>query len=108
MRREHEPPRYVLALDGRQNVWQFVCRPTRAKVRLEVIVEALAVGGETDFYNSPQALTLESFDDLRGYGPSKENRYVKYVWDSEDRYVPTKPGVSCGAWRFPPSPMSWM
>lgn len=104
LRTEYDDPRIIQALDGRQNEWDVLCRPDPptpplqkggsrgARLQVEIVVDR--VGSAADRYNAADALTVESFDDLSRFADSPDNRFAQYVWDSEDRGVPTKPGVT--------------
>lgn len=94
LRTEYDPPRIIQALDGWQNQWEVLCRPDGkgANLQIEIVVEQ--VGRDTAGYDAADALTMENFDDLSRFVDSPDNRFAQYVWDSEDRGVPAKPGVT--------------
>jgi hypothetical protein len=94
MRYEYEMPQLVETLDGRQNTWQVACRPDGGRARLGVEVEVRGIGATGEAYASPDALTIESFDDLGYFADAPDNEFAKYVYDGEHKGVSTKPGVT--------------
>jgi len=94
LRQEYELPRLVTALDGDQNRWDVVCRPSGESPQLsfELTVEQTGAQGET--YNDPAALAIESFEDLSFFADSPDNQFAKYVYDSQHAGISTKPGVT--------------
>jgi len=94
LRSEYDMPRTILALDGRQEKWQTFCRKCEKPPRVEIEIEVQESGPAAASYDSPEALTLESFDDLAGFADSPENQYAKYVYDSEHKGIAAKPGVT--------------
>ncbi len=63
----------VHALDGKQNV--FTLDPLMAGTRLGVQIKCLGQAGPGAAYRSPQALTLETFDDLAPYLQDPNNKF---------------------------------
>ena len=92
--REDEPPRVVSALDGVQNVWDVVCRPTPRPVRLDVEIAVEKVGKPGAAYDSATAVSLETFDDLSGFADSPTNKYARYVVSGNRRGYPAAVGVT--------------
>lgn len=92
LRYEYVMPALVTALDGNENVTEVICRPGEgARLGAEIMMGA---GGGTAAYDSPEALTLESFDDLSFFADSPDNQFAKYVYDDSNRGISTKPGVT--------------
>lgn len=93
LRYEYVMPALVTALDGSENVTAVTCRPGEG-ARLGAEIMMRAGGGGTAAYDSPEALTLESFDDLSFFADSPDNQFAKYVFDDSNRGISTKPGVT--------------
>jgi len=91
LKTEYDEPRIIQSLDGKQNVWEIRCRKD-AKLEVEIAVDR--VGGVGAGYESKDAFTIESFDDLSRFADSAENRFAQYVWDSENKGIAAKPGVT--------------
>lgn len=94
LKAEYDEPRIIQSLDGKQNVWETICRKDArdARIQFEVIVDRVGKTGAG--YDDPNALTVESFDDLSRFADSPDNQFAKYVWDSEHKGVGDKPGVT--------------
>ncbi len=91
---ELERPQTVTELDGRQNRWDLVCRKGAGNARLEMELQVEKTGSTGESYEDPAALTVESFDDLSFFADSPGNEFAKYVYDSENKGVAVKPGVT--------------
>ncbi len=52
------------------------------------------VGATGEAYADPDALTIESFDDLGYFADAPDNEFAKYVYDGEHKGISTKPGVT--------------
>jgi len=88
-RAAYEEPRFVDALDGRQNAWVIRNdRPSdlpapqasrQAGCLLGVEIACGSRTAPTTDYEDPKALTIESFDDAKPYRLSEWNRYEKFV-----------------------------
>lgn len=93
LRYEYVMPRLVTALDGQTNRFEVICRPgERATLGAEIILDS--TGGGLAAYESPQALTLETFDDLGFFAEGGGNEFAKYVYDGQHKNISTKPGVT--------------
>ncbi len=92
LRYEYVDPRIVMALDGRENAWDVICRADGARLGVEMTVQRS--GASVAAYDDPAALTLESFDDVSAFADGPENEFAQYVWDAETEGVPSKPGVT--------------
>lgn len=94
LRREDDDPRVVRALDGAQNEWDLLCRPDAKKVRLEAEILVESAGEEGLLYSDPNAVALETFDNLDAFADKPGNRYLQYVASGSLKGVPTAPGVT--------------
>jgi len=94
LRTEYDAPRTIQALDGRQNAWDLLCRPDGPGVDLQVEIVVERVGRPGAGYEAADALTVEDFEDLARFADSPDNRFAQYVYDSEHRGIPAKPGVT--------------
>lgn len=93
MRYEYVMPRIVTDLDGRQDAFEVICREGE-EATLGAEIAVVRGAGSVGAYESPEALTLESFDDDAFFTADPANEFAKYVHDGEHRGVSTKPGVS--------------
>jgi len=97
LRREYEPPRTILALDGRENQWDVLCRPEAEHADLEFELAVEQVGSEMAGYDAPSAVALESFD-TRGAPDSAaekpEGKPATYAYDTEPQAGGCSPGVT--------------
>ena len=76
-RAAYEEPRYVEALDGKQNVWTMKNDlPVPCHLGVEIACGFRNV--PTADYDHPAALTLESFDDTAPYRRSEANRAERF------------------------------
>jgi hypothetical protein len=91
--REYEPPRTILALDGRQNQWDVVCRSEaeHADLHVELLVEQ--AGSEMAAYEAASAVTLEDFDEPEPAAAS-QGRVSSYPYHSEQQAGGCSPGVT--------------
>jgi hypothetical protein len=94
MGEEYEAPRMVTQLDGRENEWDLICRRGAGRTQLEMELQVEGTGAPGEAYDHPQALTIESFDDVSFFADSPGNAFAKYVYDSENSGVSVKPGVT--------------
>ncbi|HID75592.1 MAG TPA: hypothetical protein EYP56_06295 [Planctomycetaceae bacterium] len=62
LRRQYEPPRTILAIDGRQNRWQVRCHPDLGTACIEMELKVEQVGHKLEAFESPEAVTLEPFE----------------------------------------------
>ena len=94
LKREYDPPRTVLATDGRDNRWRVLSCPDRqsARLELELRVDAIEAGGAA--YESSGFVTVADFDGPTEFADSPTNLYAKYVYDSKHKGIPAKPGVT--------------
>lgn len=93
LRRDDEPPRTIVAIDGRQNRWEIVSRAGEG-ADLEIGLRVDQVGSERAAYEAPSALTLESFDE-RGSGDDlPEPLATRYAYDAEPVAAGCSPGVT--------------
>jgi len=92
--REEDAPRLVRALDGVQNQWDVICRPTPQGATLEAEIAVEAIGEPGSLYADPRALTVAAADDLAGFADQPANQYLKYVVSGALKGVSAAPGVS--------------
>lgn len=94
LRYEYEMPRLIEEREGAGNRWMVPCRAQGGRPVLGVELMAQGLGASGAAYNSPEALTIESFDDLSYFADSPDNQFAKYVYDSQHQGTSTKPGVT--------------
>ncbi len=90
LRTEHEAPRVLTGAGS----WDVLCRPDAGPARLEACIAVERAGKLAAGYESPAALSVETFDDLARFADTPENRFAQYAYDGEDNRVPNKPGVN--------------
>jgi hypothetical protein len=86
-RAAYAEPRFVDVLDGQQNVWA-ITNDQPVPCRLGVEVTRSAKEAPTADYNDPQALTIESFDELGDYTASARNAYAQFVQGGDKVVTP--------------------
>jgi concanavalin A-like lectin/glucanase superfamily protein len=93
LRREHEAPRTICAIDGEQNRWNVSCggEAKHADVEFEIKVER--VGGRMDAYDAVTAMTLEGFEEPNSITQADAN-LASYGYDSESQAAGCKAGVT--------------
>ena len=94
LRTEYEDPRTICAPGPESGSWEVVCRSDAKGATLEAEIAVEAAGKPDAGYESPNALTIESFDDLSRFADGPRNQYAQYVYDSEHHGIPAKPGVT--------------
>jgi hypothetical protein len=94
--REYELPRIITAKDsaaGNSDSWAIRSRAGAARPRLEIELEALAVGDARDAHDAPNALLVDACSALAEYRTSERNDYAKFAFDAENQGT-AKPGVT--------------
>jgi hypothetical protein len=94
LRRQYESPRTICAIDGRQNQWNVFCRSEAPYADLGVELTVDQVGGKTEAYDAPSAVTLENFEESGPPAQTSGDGAAAYVYDSQDQAAGCKPGVT--------------
>ena len=90
LRREYEPPRTIHAIDGVQNAWDLTCRSDAERADIEMEIRVEQVSGGMAAYESPSAVTLESFDKPV---PTSQTS-ATFSYDSQHQNAGCSPGVT--------------
>ncbi len=85
LRDEYDAPRVVTKLDGKENAWEVLCRKGEKSVPFGVEIDVEQVQASDAAYNSPDALTLEGFDDAGFFGETPADPLAKPVYDAKGK-----------------------
>ena len=94
LRDEYDLPRGVTKLDGKENAWETICRKDAKSLPCGVEIDVEQVNASDAAYNSPGAVTLESFDNQGFVADSPDSGAAKVVYDAKQKSVAVKPGVT--------------
>lgn len=94
LRDEYDAPRVVTKLDGKENSWEVICRKGEKPAPFGVEIDVEQVNASDAAYNSPGAVTLESFDDPSFFADSPGDPLAKPVYDAKTKSSAVKSGVT--------------
>ncbi|NUQ65609.1 MAG: hypothetical protein HUU20_24330, partial [Pirellulales bacterium] len=87
----YDPWHEVTALDGQANVWPVEVKPGPSRIGIQIHAQAGPWLGPGPSYDSPQAVVLETFDDLAPYTRDPNEKGVYRIGPGESGAV--LPGV---------------
>lgn len=93
LRDEYDAPRGVTKLDGRENVWDVVCRAGSKPVAAGFEMDVEQIQATDAAYNAADALVLDSFDDEL-FGQTPQTAPAEPRYDAKAQSNSALPGVT--------------